>query len=198
MRNFGSNSEKVENLDAPTENSTLPESVRSLLDTIGYQNMNRQLSTCEENITAYIAGYICRKLKGRICENCSIAIKGKFNASNPIHTFISQKNYDDIKGAGLIYPSDEMYEIVKQLEIEYRAIIQNVYHMNRVHYRIVNMLEKKLGQRGKCTVQKCDVQCIIIALFVTIRLHHTLKMFNRDLMYNQKSRNRKLMKFQHV
>ena len=91
---------------------------------------------------------------------------------NRVHTFLSNKNYGDARGEGLIAPSASLYGLVEDLEKEYRGLVESVMHMNHVMYRLVTGLEKKVSDRPfACSVCCCRLK--VINLFVRVRFHQS-------------------------
>ena len=85
------------------------------------------------------------------------------------------------------------------METQYREVLELVIHMDRVRHRIVTALEKNLGT--KCDVlacTQCDCRALVLNLFATVRLHHSLKEQTQLLASGKGRRNRKIMKFSHV
>ena len=167
---------------------------------IGLDLESRELSVAEGNILVYIAGYICRKIKEKVCSECIQKLYGKTNANNILHTFLAHKIYKDTKGEGLLVPSSEFYSVIEQLEKEYRKVIEGVTQMSLVRYRVVSALSKKVDHYHclSCTRGKCEIKSMILNLFVMIRLHHTLRVSSHGFVNSNTRRNRKVMKFSHV
>ena len=83
----------------------LPAEVRSILSvSTVLTEVNESLSTQEVNVLAYIAGYIVRKLRKKVCPPCVNKLISKLSSENPDHDLLRQKKYQDAKD-GLITPS---------------------------------------------------------------------------------------------
>lgn len=178
-------------------NLEVPESVRSLLSVCSLpMPMHEPLSDAECNIVAYIAGYLCRKVRSKVCESCKETLQTTIDSQNPTHVLLSQKNYGDTAGEGLIAPSSLLYEFVETLEVEYRKTVESVTHMGQVRGRLVMSLAKSTGVSMSCNV--CQCKPMLLNLFVTVRLHHSLKDSNLSFSSSQGRRNRKVLKFSHV
>lgn len=175
----------------------IPASVTSILSLCSFQfATNEALSDTECNIVAYIAGYLCRKVSGKICQSCKELLKANLDAENPSHVFLNHKNYGDTAGEGLIVPSPSLHHFVEVLELEYRKIAEPVIHMSNVRSRLVTALDKITGDSMTC--KQCPCKPMLINLFVTVRLHHTLKEGNRHFKTSQGRKNRKVLKFSHL
>lgn len=184
------------NNPAPTggaPDNALPVSVQSILSVMAMPSEDLSLEEC--NILAYICGYICRKIQGKVCEECFGNLKSTINPDNPAHVFLSKKNYGDTRGGGLIAPSQDLYDMVETLEKEYRDMVESVTHMDRIMYRLVTGLEKKVAGFFPCTV--CGSRTLMVSLFVRVRFHHDLKEQNKRSATAKGRKNRKVLKFSH-
>ncbi len=172
---------------------SIPASVQSLLDVVTLP-IPSGISIEECNIVAYIAGYVLRKIRQKLCVDCQASMFGQIDESNETHKFLFMKNNGDTLGGGLIAPSQCFYDIVKLLEKEYREICMNVIHMDKVMFRLVNHLEKKVTGQVMC--DQCDIVALTVHLFVKIRLNHTLREQVKAWGCGTSGRkNRKVMKF---
>ena len=117
----------VESLVAQSAYDTLvqqlPTEVRSILyvSTV-FTEVNESLSTQEVNVLAYIAGYIVRQLRKKVCPPCVNKLISKLSSENPDHDLLRQKKYQDAKD-GLITPSVALTDAVSTTEIQYRKVI---------------------------------------------------------------------------
>ena len=180
---------------APSPVTSLSSSVQSLLSVCRFPVQSVSLSVVEGNIAAYIAGYLCRKICPKVCQVCSDNMQSSIDPNNPVHTFLATKNYGDTLHGGLTAPSRRMYEAVKLMEEEFRQVVESVVHMDKVRYRLVTALHKKIGIGFACS--QCDCEALVLNLFVTVRLHHSLKESNKATA-GKGHRNRKVMKFSHM
>ena len=185
----------------PSVMSTVPESVRSLLSVCALPEDG--LSDAECNIIAYIAGYLCRKVLCKVCTECQEVLKGSIDERNPTHVLLLKKSYGNTLGGGLIAPSNALYEFVEAMEKNFREIVESVFHMDKVRFRIVAELERRFEafqvQQSKplslLDCMQCKSRSIVLNLFVTVRLHHCLKESNRCAKGSRGRRNRKVLKF---
>ena len=171
----------------------LPVNVRSLLSV---NVLEPHLSQEESNIVVSIAGYICRKVRGKVCDDYRDELASTPDPGNPAHTFLFEKSYGDTVKDGLIAPSSNLYDLVEGLEQEYSHVVSSVIHMEHVRYRLVTALDKKAPTELFDCAQ-CASRSMIVNLFVNIRLHHSLKEANRDFC-SRGRKNRKVLKFNHA
>ena len=115
----------------------------------------------EENILTFRAGYICRKVRRSICEQCKQTLTGALNVDDPTHTFIAKKQYVDLKGEGLVVPSTHLMSVCTIIEKSFRGIVENVFHMNCIKARIVSAIKNNLSERLTCT--NSFISCLVTA-----------------------------------
>ena len=202
LKNMGKPASHVGvSLMPPTGNSvnrTIPESVQSLLSVCTPPESCAGLSLEESNILVYISGFICRKTRKKICQNCQSGLLSRIDVTNPAHLFLASKNCAEAK-EGLLVPSTSFGHTIELMETQYREVLESVIHMDRVRHRIVTALEKNLGT--KCDVlacTQCGCRALVLNLFATVRLHHSLKEQTQLLASGKGRRNRKIMKFSRV
>jgi len=171
----------------------IPESVRSLMAVF---TLPQALSCEEENILTYIAGYICRKISSKVCEECRGQLSVPLDDNNPSHMFLSEKSYQGAKKGGLVVPSEALTALCTDAETIYREKCQEALHSTSVRTRLVSAITKGAGMYF--TSCACPLIKLTVNLFVNIRLHHTLKEGNRDFVSVDGRRNRKLLKLKHV
>ena len=178
----------------PSALDSLPFEVRSILSvcTVPADSVPVGLTIQESNVLAYIAGYIVRKLSGKVCESCSFKLKGAHNEENEHHKLISEKSY-----GGLMYPSTQLMGTVQALEIKYREVIETHIHSNCVKAQIAVDLGK-VEQVANVNCEVCHLHLLIVHLFVNIRVHHTIKLINGSLGDDKSRKNRKTVKFSHL
>ena len=182
----------------------LPTSVKELMNVMVMpqeSNCDSKVTAQENNILAYIAGYICRRMQGNTCVECFRRITGEIDESNPDHQLLINKRYSS-SITGLIAPSPLLMHVICSLENQYREIVPMAVHQDRIRAKIFVPLSKLpcLGQLV-CQSSGCDncrIDQLVVNLFVTMRLHFTLKLGIRDLSARGVKRNRKTMKFIHI
>ena len=80
-------------METPSVMDSLPWKVTSILSVCTIPTEHDQgLSKQESNILTYIAGYIVRKIREKICVTCSSKISGVLDPDNPNHDFIAEKS----------------------------------------------------------------------------------------------------------
>ena len=183
--------------DVVSSNLELPATVRSALSRV---NGDDTIASQETNILAYIAGYIVRKIKPSTCCDCVGKLVGSLSTDTSDHSFLLNKTYPEAK-VGLVVPSAVFLDVVKEMEAEYCETVQSVCYLDKVRLRIVTKLSKLpclLTLSCSNSDKNCNVQNLVVNLFVTMRLHHTLKLNSKGFVKNNTRRNRKTMKFSHV
>ena len=183
--------------DVVSSHLELPATVRSALSRV---NRDDTIASQETNILAYIAGYIVRKIKPSTCCDCVGKLVGSLSTDTSDHSFLLNKTYPEAK-VGLVVPSAVFLDVVKEMEAEYCETVQSVCYLDKVRLRIVTKLSKLpclLTLSCSNSEKNCNVQNLVVNLFVTMRLHHTLKLNSKGFVKNNTRRNRKTMKFSHV
>ena len=169
-------------------------SVKSILSVCklpGEDEYAQGLSVQENNILAYIGGYIVRKIKGKVCNTCSNKIVGQVEPDNPNHEFIAAKSYGKLQS-----PSKLLLGTVQLLELKYRKVIASLIHQKCIKAKLICELSKLENlQKLKCELSHLD---ILVLHLVNIRLHHTIKEINQNLRDNKDRKNRKTLKFSHL
>ena len=98
----------------------------------------------ESNVVAYVAGYIVKKLKGKICDSCidRITIQDHDTIStDETLSFIRKKQFESAK-EGLVYPSLEPLSVLNEMESEYRRIIEQAIYGDNINATLVASLDK--------------------------------------------------------
>ena len=176
------------------------ENVPVATETIGLfnfvSNENDQIPT--KNVTAYVSGYLLRKV-GVTCESCkSMLIEQSVPANNELYMFIKEKAYKE-QGT-LVYPSEKMIEMLFEIEQYYQINIPNVLHLNNVMHRLFNIVSCCMDGVITCPNQKCKEKLICaVKLYIKLRLHASLKRANFAYLssgYNK--RNRKVLKLMNL
>ena len=175
----------------------LPESVRSLLSVANFTPLDvvEELDHQEANVSAYIGGYIIKKLRCVMCEDCVSSLTTNLDAHEPTHEFLMEKNYASAT-TGLTAPSTWLTDVLQGMEAEYRKVIDVCVSQCGVIRRLECAMTKNVDLSG-ISCGSCHVDKSIVRLFVTIRLHHTIKENNRSLSLGRK-KNRKMLKLSHT
>src|SRR5205085_2590759 len=94
-----------------------------------------------------ISGYIVRKLYDRItCENCRSAMLHK--SSDHDYTYISEDTVltQFKNNGGLVRPSDSVFKVVSETEMELLAITNNLTDLGKKNFN----QKIKISVRNKC------------------------------------------------
>jgi hypothetical protein len=168
-------------------------SVKAILSVCTPQDENcaQGLSNQETNVLAYIAGYIVRTVKGKVCSICCEKITGDLD-SNPNLDFLKTKSY-----GYLSTPSKLLMGVVQMLELEYRKAITSVIYKVGLKAMLVERLGK-ISNRHMLQCETCHLDILVLHLVVNIRLHHTIREINEGLRANKDRKNRKTIKFLHL
>lgn len=205
------NEELFEVQPSPYESlvSDLPESVRNILSVCSFHTElttgqapgcdGDELTTTEVNIMAYIGGYILRKLRGKVCQDCYsllLCTSDSDSINDESLSFINMKKYVAAKD-GLILPSKTFVDVLSSVEKEFRSNVDEAMYSEHVKTSLVSNITKKVDF-ASCYCNSCKCHLAIVHLMVNIRLHHTLKLANRSLRQEKSRRNRKVLKFAHL
>ena len=177
--------------------SQLPDSVRQLMSVCTFlpPEEEESLDHQETNVVAYIAGYIMRKLKPTMCDDCRDALTCEIDPDEPSHEFLVKKNYASAK-TGLVGPSVCLVEVLEKIDAKYRDVSESCLPNDSVMCTLVETINKHVDLTSvQCS--QCHVEKGIVHLMMTIRLHHTLRENNRRIS-QEKRKSRKTMKFSHV
>jgi hypothetical protein len=172
----------------------VPWSVKSILSVCSLppQDDSQGLSHQECNILAYIGGYIAHKIGKKVCSTCSEKIVAPVNKEDPNHAFIASKSYKS-----LLAPSKQLLGIIQLLELKYRNVIHSCIH--KIHIKAILISElSQVKQLQNLACEKCHLQTLVLHLVINIRLHHSIKLINRNLKANKDRSNRKTLKFMHL
>ena len=89
---------------------TIPENVRHIVIDHCYVTILDAFSQQEDVIT-YIAGYIVRKLRSKVCVPCINVLHDAIDSDNPSHDLFNKKLYKDAV-VGLTVRSKELVEVL--------------------------------------------------------------------------------------
>ena len=183
----------VTNSEDESVMSSIPWSVKSILYVCTLpQEEEDGLDNQENNILAYIGGYIVRKIRGKICTSCCDKIVSKVDSEkskSPVHC---NKSYNS-----LLAPSKLLLGTIQLMEIRYRKHIKTCIHQE--HLKIALAVElSKIENLNQLHCQSCHLHLLVLHLLINIRLHHTIKEINQGLKDNKDRKNRKTIKFSHL
>ena len=182
----------------PSTQESLPQEELELTTISGSSDLpSKSLSVFDVNIVAYISGYIMRKRRNKFCAVCQENLTSQIDASQPSQLFLSLKAHSDAK-EGLFAPSQQLQQLVQKLECAYRTVYLDMLHMDCVRARLVRyLMEDITTETVQCASDKCNPKELIVCMFVSIRLHHSLKEATQHLSSSKMRRNRKQLKFSH-
>ena len=153
---------------------------------------DEMLSQQEDNVLEYIAGYIVRRLKNKLCTECQERWLAALTPTTRTTTSSSRSPTH-----GRTVPSDKRLDTVKQLELESRKAVVRATVGDHVKQTLASELSKKFDMTClACT--HCHLHLLVVHLMINIRLHFLLKNNNRLLVQNKDSKNRKTLKFNHL
>jgi len=141
----------------------------------------------------YFAGYIVKKIALKVCGMCFQLMK-EDNSSKPEHLFITNKTY--CSEAQLITPSTLMIDIFHQLETSYKSVCEEIFHKSCVRKTLVKLLHVSQTRRALPLCEDCIMH--FTKLFVTIRIHHSLRLSSQTFQATNMKRNRKILKLSHL
>ena len=159
------------------------------------------MSLPQINVTAYVAGYLLRKVKDQgLCSVCLNAWIQNSNdlSKNPKFIFLSGKKYN--ADSNLFVPTNRFVQFVTNCEATF---VQNFDHMRYVE-KPRKMISSIILKSDYCQDISCqNVRCLsckqyVVELFCTVRIAHAIKMQNQNMNVKGSSKNRKLLKLQHV
>ena len=191
-------------LPSPPSNSTahdpeLPDEVRSLMSVFAMPDIpvpEDTLSLQEGNVLTYIGGYIVRKLCSKVCTDCAEKMTSEADVENPNHMFLVEKNYSHAK-EGLKVPSDILVQCLESIEKEYIRVIDDNVFKDGVKKILVGSILKYVNME-ELVCEYCKCHLSIVNLYVNIRLHHSIRLANRQLRDQKERKNRKVLKFSHM
>ena len=160
-----------------------------------------QLQTVQMNVITYIAGYVAKKVQGKVCDNCRQELEGSLSDHGDNELFLQNKLYAETKGTGLTVPSENLVQVMTLLESTFSEHIDRVVYMDKVKTRLFIKLkglgDGLLGTACSSVANLCPLQQLIVHLFINIRLHFSLKLSCRDFAARSARENRKLLKVSH-
>ena len=152
----------------------------------------------KKNVAAYMAGYLIKKYPLNSCTTCFQMFQVQTLLETSAVSWYELQRFKTFKGTNfLVYPSAAFGNLVQTLETTFGCIFGGVMHMNDLLKTLCNSMEKDATQLHRCDnpanllrIQNC------VKLYMTVRIHHALKISNIDRIYGQK-RNCKMLKLCH-
>ena len=161
-----------------------PENIRSQMALFLPPPDDASLSLPESNSLTYISEYIVKAItkKMSICTECEHKLTcDKGGVLNSNYDFIVEKNYFDAK-QGLVLPSSLLVDFVKEMEFEYVKVIDHLMPKVGIKRALISTFLELPAIKGLCC-QTCSVQYAIVHLMVNVRLHHTIVLSFRPVLY---------------
>ena len=168
----------------------------------------RDFNVQEENIIAYCSGFILKKMTaaGIMCEKCRNILEETTNLNQRHLGLIWAKQYEHCEAGGLFKPSLLMTNVVIVFEDVFKKEIKTLIKSKNVRQQMAAHLYT-LQCRESLKDKQCDCLTIdyVIHMYITIRLHHEIKLLNqsykekreRSRAINREKKNRKLSILQH-
>ncbi len=156
------------------------------------------LSLPTQNVAAYIAGYLLRKVSLNGCETCTRALVEE-NPSSPQEKLelIKQKAFSG-KETSLVYPTITMQQFVEKLEGLFVSTFEWIIYMPSLLARLCNSA-KVLYPGCLCTDKTCKENLgRMVKLFMKVRVFHALKTSNLANSTKASRKNRKVLKLSHM
>ena len=148
------------------------------------------LTDVDQNVLCYVAGYICAKLNRRLsCQQCFsayVSSKQKQQSSTALYTALTQARKFDWAKYGLTIPSPDLFDLCCGME---RAVQMNIEGVMGGP-RVMRCLKAIICQTVNVHSYHIDVSCdehqqywlnAAITLFLRVRIHHFVKIRNREL-----------------
>ena len=157
------------------------------------------LKKTNDNILAYIGGYIIRTTRKKICDDCSKFLTADSTSDQDFLKWIDLKQYDSVpEGKGLIRPSKYLVDLLMSIEGIFNSIVDQCTYSSNVKCRLRSlMLERSQACAFLLSSKCCDVRQLIVNI-INIRLAHSLLQKNNAMECEKRTKGRKLLKLSHV
>ena len=160
--------------------------------------IDQELNLQNENVIGYISGFIVKKLKDRLCHICYVNISGNNEDTNLANlTFLKNKLYSEDCTVGLQVPSQNLIGMCLVLEAAYNKFSKQLFQSIDLKRTLFWKLKNSFEQESFFCDNSCETLDKIINIFINIRLHHSLKLFNQEFAKTNRKRNRKMLKLNH-
>ncbi len=150
-----------------------------------------------QSVTAYIAGYILRKIP-IVCTECKELLTASSIPPEARYDFMKNKMYCS-SISGLIVPSVAFANYVQNLETIFVGIFPHITHMKSILLRLCKHAEHLSEAAPTCDTLGCKLKfSAMVRLYMKVRIFHALKMSNIQNMQSHGKRNRKVLKLMNV
>ena len=167
---------------------------------VGLENisvMKQPPSLPEENIIAYMAGYLLRKSKISECATCKSRLIYDNPPNSELYFFLKAKSHKET--GMLVYPTEVFVDYIESLETRFTLVFAAVMHMTGVMRRLYKNMDGLSDGVLHCTNSSCFAKlCAMTKLYIKVRLHHALKLSNRQHKVAGGKRKRKMLKLSHL
>ena len=152
----------------------------------------------KKNVVAYMAGYLIRRHPINNCDECrETLLYDTLPEPSPVSEYelIRSKTYKD--SGALIYPSTIFSHFVQNLEDLFCALFGGIMYEKDVLKKLCEHGCGEIPQLIKCGNVHCTIRLHeYVKLYMTIRIHHAIKISNICMSSGHK-RNRKMLKLCH-
>ena len=152
----------------------------------------------EQNVEAYMAGYLLAKSKIGTCNTCKKQCQYDKPPDTDQYIFLKKKAYQ-IENT-LVYPTEAFIEFAENLEILFLHVFDTVKFLDGILERLMTNVKDVQKDFLECQNTNCQIKLHeMIKLYFKVKMFYALKISNRENK-NKKGvkRNRKLMKLKHV
>uniref|UniRef100_UPI003AF73824 hypothetical protein n=1 Tax=Thiolapillus sp. TaxID=2017437 RepID=UPI003AF73824 len=123
----------------------------------------------EENVLVYIAGYVAKILFSKTCLQCNELSQTPLTGSESELLLVN-------KGSGLVVPSSQLIKVLETMESMWIKNIDKILHEDSLKIHLTKLLQQQLQDSElTCPSGTCDLKAHVIHLFISVRLHSTLK-----------------------
>ena len=164
-----------------------------------------KLSQTDDNIVSYLAGYAMKKMSSRFdCNKCRDAYELSHNRSqgelyqcdNSRLYFIQCKTYNWAKH-GLVTPSQELYSLCTNIEKVVQMNLEKLSSGRNIMQNLKDCISLTIDLSSYRIESVCDDHHqqqfeYLLNLLLRVRIHHFVRIRNRELQEMEHSRKMKL------
>ena len=151
----------------------------------------------KKNVVAYMAGYLIKRHPVDSCATCMKLCKlQSLPESDPVSQYelIRCNMYKDT--SRLVFPSTEFTNFVQAIKSTFSCIFGGVMHMKDLLKTLCKSTDNEITYMHRCDTSDCLARIHnTVKLYMTVRIHHALKISNIGKIYGK--RNRKMLKLCH-
>lgn len=161
-----------------------------------------QLTEEEENISVYLAGYLCYRAKSKFeCGSCHKIWQATDDERTQLSSkfiFFNRKKYTDT--SQLFPPSSILLKTTEEMERVFRHMCPTVIDGSNVKNNLLRAVDNSVNFQPSICSPECSKSAEFMKnVYVMMRLNYKIKIFNRLAKDTTKSRtSRKLMKLSHL